>query len=71
MEMKDINILTVVLGAGGKMATKFNKETGELRIYPNEQVEKAPVDATLYELVPEATLWCMANGAFELESVSV
>lgn len=69
MEMKDIRIITVILGEGGKLASTFNKETGELRFYPNEQADKAPDDAKLYELVPEATLWCMADNVSELEDV--
>lgn len=69
MNMADIKIITVVLGDGGKVATTFNGEIGELRLYPNEQAEKAPDDAVLYELVPENSLWCMSDTVQELLKV--
>lgn len=69
MNMADIKIITVILGGGGKVAATFNEETGELRLYPNEQAENAPDGATLYELIPENSLWCMAGTVEELLDV--
>lgn len=69
MNMADIKVITVILGDGGKIATTFNDTTGELRLYPNEQVERAPASSALYELSQENSLWCMADTTEELEAV--
>jgi len=68
MNMEDIKIITVILGNGGKIAAKFNKENGELRLYPNEQADNAP-GAKLYELASECSQWSMADTPKELQDI--
>lgn len=57
--MKNIKIITVVLGEGGFLATKFNEETGELILWPNDAAIELPEDANKYLLSGDATKWSM------------
>lgn len=69
MNMADIKVITVVVGDGGQLAMSFDQKTGELRIWPNEQVVNAADNATRYELAPGLTIWSMADTAEELKGV--
>lgn len=66
MEMKDIKIITVVLGHGGFIAYKFIEETGQLILWPNDAAIESDEDALKVPLSGGATKWSMLDSDNDL-----
>ena len=61
MEMKDVKIVTVVLGTEGGLFAKFNPDNGELVLWPNVTADKADEGAKEYKLLGSATRWSIMS----------